>query len=48
MMVEGPGVAGPSRYWSQSGDLVVVDGLTTYAVFRGECGDRFALGQPFA
>lgn len=26
--MEGPGVAGPSRYWSKSGDLVVVDGLT--------------------
>src|ERR1700751_3034914 len=33
----------PSRYWSKSGDLVVVDGLTAHTVFRGECGNRFAL-----
>jgi hypothetical protein len=45
---EEPGVAGASRYRSKSGDLVVVDGLTTYSVFRGECGNRFALGQAFA
>jgi hypothetical protein len=39
--------ARPSRYWSRSGDLVVVDGLTAHTVFRGECGNRFALGQAF-
>jgi hypothetical protein len=33
---------------SNSGDLVVVDGLTAYAVFRGQCSNRFALGQAFA
>ena len=34
-------------YQCKSGDLVVVDGLTAHTVFRGECGDRFALGEAF-
>jgi len=38
---EEPGVAGPYRYWSKSGDLVVVDGLTAYT---HELGD----GRPAA
>lgn len=38
----------PSRYWSKSGDLVVVDRLPAYAIFRGECRNRFAASQAFA
>jgi hypothetical protein len=42
------GVAGPSRNYSKSGDLVVVNGLTACTVFRGGCGGRLALGEAMA
>ena len=38
MNTEGLGVAGPSRNYSNSGDLVVVNGLTAGATFLGERG----------
>ena len=39
---------GNSRHRRGDKRLVVVDSLTANTVFRGECGNRFALGQAFA
>ena len=36
---------GSPPYRSKSGDVVVTDGLTVYAVLRGKCGNRF---RPFS